>query len=89
MKDENIEKPDVYLGAYLSTMDIKQGDKCWAMSSDQYCASMVLQGAVRYAFCISHPSIDKPLSAAIFRAILTLSLETTDEYVMDEGDAVM
>ena len=47
------------------------------------------QGAVRYAFCISHPSVDKPLSAAIDREILTLSLETTHEYVMDEGNAVM
>ena len=49
----------------------------------------LLQGAMRYAFCISHPSVDKPLSAVIFRAILKLSLETTDEYVMDEGDTVM
>ena len=47
------------------------------------------QGAVIYSFCISHPSVDNPLSAAIVRLILTLSLETTDEYVMDEGNTVM
>ena len=44
---------------------------------------------MRYAFCISHPSIDKLLSAAIVTAIITLSLETPDDYVMGEGDAVM
>ena len=47
------------------------------------------QDAVRYAFYISHPRIDKQFSAAIVRAIMMLSLETTDEYVMDEGDAVI
>ena len=47
------------------------------------------QGAVKYAFCISHPSVDKPLGAAIVREIQMLSLETADEYVMDEGDTVM
>ena len=26
-----MEKPDVYLGAELSTMDNDQGDKLWAM----------------------------------------------------------
>ena len=47
------------------------------------------QGDVRYAFCISHPIVDKPLSAAIVRAIMTISLETTDEYIMDEGNVIM
>ena len=36
-----MKKPDVYLGADLYTMDKDQGDKCWAMSSDKYCAAMV------------------------------------------------
>ena len=36
-----MEKLDVYLGAELSTMDNEQGRKCWAMSSDKYCAAMV------------------------------------------------
>ena len=40
-KDDKMDKPDVYLGAELFTMDNKQGDKCWAMSSDKYCAAMV------------------------------------------------
>ena len=41
LKDDKMEKPDVYLGADLSTMDNEQGGKCWAMSSDKYCAAMV------------------------------------------------
>ena len=36
-----MEKPDVYLGEDISTMDNKQGGKFWAMSSDKYCAAMV------------------------------------------------
>ena len=40
-KNDKTEKPDVYLGADLYTMDKDQGDKCWAMSSDKYCAAMV------------------------------------------------
>ena len=36
-----MEKPDVYLGAELFTMDNNQGDEFWAMSSDKYCADMV------------------------------------------------
>ena len=31
LKDDNMEKPDVYLGAELSTMDNKQGGDYWAM----------------------------------------------------------
>ena len=41
LKDEKMEIPDVYLGAELSTMDNEQGDECWAMLSDKYCAAMV------------------------------------------------
>ena len=36
-----MEKPEVYLGAELSSMDNDQGIECWAMSSDKYCAAMV------------------------------------------------
>ena len=36
-----MQKPDVYLGAELSTMDNKQGEKCWTMLSDKYCADIV------------------------------------------------
>jgi len=48
-----------------------------------------LHGAVKYAFCMSRDSMLSPLSAAIVKAILTLSLDTTDEYVKDEGDSVI
>ena len=41
LKDDKIEEPDTYLGAELSKMDNEQGDLCWAMSSDKYCAAMV------------------------------------------------
>ena len=41
LKDEKMEKPNVYLGADLSTMDNKQEDKCWSMLYDKYCAAMV------------------------------------------------
>ena len=41
LKDDKMEKPDVYLGAELSSMDNERGDECWAMSSDKYCAAMV------------------------------------------------
>ena len=36
-----MEKPEVYLGAELSSMDNEQGIECWEMSSDKYCANMV------------------------------------------------
>ena len=36
-----MEKPDVYLGAELSTMNNKQGDELLTMSSDKYCTAMV------------------------------------------------
>ena len=35
LKDDKMEKPDVYLGAELSTMDNEQGGECWAISSDK------------------------------------------------------
>ena len=41
LKDDKMEEPDVYLGAELSRMDNEQGDLCWGMSSDKYCAAMV------------------------------------------------
>ena len=41
LKDDKMEKPDVYLGADLSIMDNKQGGECWAISSDKYYADMV------------------------------------------------
>ena len=44
-----------------------------------------LQSAVRYAFCISQASISSSFNAAIVKAILTESLDTTDENVIEEG----
>ena len=41
LKDDKMEKPDVYLGADQSTMDNEQRDEFWAMSSDKYCTVMV------------------------------------------------
>ena len=41
LKDDNMEKPDVYLGADLYIMGNKKGGECWAMSSDKYCADIV------------------------------------------------
>ena len=41
LKDDKMEKPEVYLCADLSTMDNEQGEEFWAMSSDKYCAAMV------------------------------------------------
>ena len=35
LKDENMEKPDVYLCTELSTMDNKQGGECWSVFSDK------------------------------------------------------
>ena len=40
-KDDRMDKPEVYLGADLSLMDNEEGNECWAMSSDKYCAAMV------------------------------------------------
>ena len=33
--------PNTYLGATITQMDNVDGDSCWAMSSDQYCAALV------------------------------------------------
>ena len=41
LKDDKMEKPDVCLGAVLSTMDNYQGEEFWATSSNKYCATMV------------------------------------------------
>ena len=42
-------------------------------------------GAVKYAFWISHARISKSFKAAMVRAMRTLSLETTDAYVSNDG----
>ena len=41
LKNDSMEKPEVYLGADMSEMDNEHGDSCWAMSSDKYCRAMV------------------------------------------------
>ena len=41
LKDDKMEEPDTYLGAELSKITNADGDTCWAMSSDKYCAAMV------------------------------------------------
>ena len=41
-----------------------------------------LQSAVRYVFCISQALIPSSFNAAIVKAILTESLDTTDENVI-------
>ena len=43
-----------------------------------------LQSAVRYAFCISQTSISSSFNAAIVKAILTESLDTTNKNVNEE-----
>ena len=48
-----------------------------------------LQSAVKYAFWISHDMTWRPLRAAMVRAILTESLDTTDEYVIVADVSVM
>jgi hypothetical protein len=40
-KDDKMEKPETYLGGDLSQMNNVEGNPCWAMSSDKYCAAMV------------------------------------------------
>ena len=39
-KGDKIEPPKQYLGAGLSTMINEDGQQCWAMSSDDYCAAL-------------------------------------------------
>ena len=41
-----------------------------------------MQSAVRYVFCISQAIISSSLNAAIFKAILTESLDTNDKNVI-------
>ena len=41
LKDDKMEPPQTYLGATITQMDNVDGDLCWAMSSDQYCVSLV------------------------------------------------
>ena len=41
LKGDKIEPPEMYLGATMSKMDNCDGDECWAMSSDAYCAALV------------------------------------------------
>jgi Reverse transcriptase (RNA-dependent DNA polymerase). len=42
LKGDKMAEPETYLGAQLSKMDNEQqGDECWTMSSDSYCAAMV------------------------------------------------
>ena len=48
-----------------------------------------LKSVVRYAFCISQANISRPFNAEIFKAILTESLNTTDENVIEEVAVVM
>ena len=40
-KETEMDPPDMYLGANLSKMDNKNGDSCWAISSNDYCAAMI------------------------------------------------
>jgi len=41
LKDDEMEKPENYLGADMSEMYNAEGDLCWAMSSDIYCQALV------------------------------------------------
>ena len=41
LKGDKTEQPDYYLGADLSLMDNVDGDQCWSMSSDKYCAALI------------------------------------------------
>ena len=36
MKGEKAEKPDMYLGEFLSELKMANGTKCWTMSSGKY-----------------------------------------------------
>ena len=36
LKDDNIEPPDVYLGATIAKMKLESGNYCWIMSPEQY-----------------------------------------------------
>ena len=41
LKDDKMDPPETYLGGDLSIIDNVNGEECWAMSSDRYCAAMV------------------------------------------------
>ena len=41
LKNGNIKEPYIYLGEEFSKMGNGHGDEFWAMSSDNYCDSMV------------------------------------------------
>ena len=48
-----------------------------------------LKSAVRYALCISQANISRLFNTAIFKAILTDSLDTNDKNVIEEVAVVM
>ena len=48
-----------------------------------------LKSAVRYAFYILQASISSSFNAAIVKDIMTESLETTNDNVIEEGDVVV
>ena len=48
-----------------------------------------LQSAVRYVFCILQANISRSFNAAIFKAILTVSLDSTNDNVIEEGAVVV
>ena len=39
--NDNMEELDIYPGVELSKMDNNSRDKCWDMSSENYCNAMV------------------------------------------------
>jgi len=41
LKGDKVAKPDIYLGAELSEMDVGNGVECWSMSAAKYCKSAV------------------------------------------------
>ena len=41
LKGDKMEKPENYLGVYMSEMYNADGNLCWAMSSDKYCQALV------------------------------------------------
>ena len=41
LKNDEIVKPEVYLGGDLTMMTNEGGQQCWPMSSDKYCAAAV------------------------------------------------
>ena len=48
-----------------------------------------LKSVVRYEFCISQASISSLFNAAIVKSILTESLDTTNENVIEEGAVIV